>query len=61
MIFILNQTWYLVRPDLSPEVMAGVECSMAETTTGREPWIRKPNSPPTRCTNTVLLHSGEQR
>ena len=32
---------------LSPDDMAGVPCSIADTTTGREPWIRKPNSPPT--------------
>ena len=30
---------------------------MADTTTGREPWMRKPNSPPARGTATVLLHS----
>ena len=32
---------------------------MADTTTGRDPSIRKPNSPFTLMTHTVLLHSKE--
>ena len=34
--------------------------SIADTTTGREPWMRKPNSPATLLTVTVLLHSKKQ-
>ena len=55
------QTWKKFQQHLRPEDSAGVPCSMAETTTGREPWIRKPNSPSTLCTSTVLLHSGGRR
>ena len=44
-------------PTLRPLDSAGVLGSMAETTTGLDPWMRKPNSPLTRWTQTVWLHS----
>jgi len=47
----------MMSPTSSLLVSAGVLGSMAEITTGREPWIRNPNSPLTRRTRTVLLHS----
>ena len=47
----------IISPTSRPLVSAGVFGSMAETTTGRDPWIRNPNSPRTRKTCTVLLHS----
>ena len=47
--------------DLSPEDMAGVPCSIAETTTGREPWIRNPNSPPTLESDLESLYETEEK
>jgi hypothetical protein len=47
-------------PTSSPEVSAGVPCSIAETTTGFEPWMRNPNSPDSRWTTTVLSHSTKE-
>ena len=45
---------------MRPELSAGVPGSMADTTTGRDPWILKPNSPSVLGTVTVLLHSKEE-
>ena len=47
----------MMSPTSKPLDSAGVFGSMADTTTGREPWIRKPNSPRTLSTRTNLLHS----
>ena len=47
-------------PTSRPLDSAGVLGSMADTTTGLEPWMRKPNSPLTRSTLTNLLHSGTE-
>lgn len=44
-------------PTSSPDSSAGVWVSMADTTTGLEPWIRNPNSPESRLTVTVLSDS----
>lgn len=41
-------------PTSKPELSAGVSGSIADTTTGFEPWILKPNSPDSRRTTTVL-------
>ena len=46
---------------LSPDDMAGVPCSIADTTTGREPWIRKPNSPPTLRFSSYLFKISVER
>lgn len=43
-----------ISPTSSPDVSAGVSGSMADTTTGFEPWILKPNSPDSRRTIIVL-------
>ena len=51
----------MMSPTSRPDDSAGVLGSMADTTTGREPWIRNPNSPRTRSTRTDLLHSEKQR
>ena len=48
----------IISPTSRPLLSAGVLGSMAETTTGLEPWILNPNSPRTRITLTYLLHSG---
>jgi hypothetical protein len=50
-------TLMIMSPTSSPDVSAGVSGSMADTTTGREPCIRNPNSPDCRLTTTVLSHS----
>ena len=50
----MSPTW---RPDSS----AGVPGSMAETTTGRDPWIRNPNSPDWRFTMTTSSHSVDKK
>ena len=47
----------IISPTSKPLLSAGVFGSMAETTTGLEPWILNPNSPRTRITLTYLLHS----
>ena len=47
----------IISPTSRPLLSAGVLGSMAETTTGLEPWILNPNSPRTRITLTYLLHS----
>lgn len=47
----------MMSPTSSPDVSAGVSGSMADTTTGRDPWIRNPNSPDSRLTVTVLSDS----
>jgi len=47
----------IMSPTSSPDVSAGVSGSIADTTTGREPCIRNPNSPDWRLTTTVLSHS----
>lgn len=41
-------------PTSNPDVSAGVSGSIADTTTGLLPWIRKPNSSLPRLTTTVL-------
>lgn len=41
-------------PISNPELSAGVSGSIADTTTGLDPWIRKPNSPDSRWTTMVL-------
>lgn len=43
-----------ISPISSPDVSAGVPGSIADTTTGFEPWIRNPNSPDSRRTIIVL-------
>lgn len=45
----------IMSPTSRPELSAGVSGSIAETTTGFEPWIRKPNSPPASRLTTTLL------
>lgn len=47
----------IMSPTSRPEVSAGVSGSMADTTTGRDPWILNPNSPESRLTVTVLSDS----
>merc|ERR1712051_483424 len=47
----------IISPTSRPLLSAGVLGSIAETTTGLEPWILNPNSPRTRITLTYLLHS----
>ena len=47
LMVIMVMMMLMMMTNLSPEDMAGVPCSIADTTTGREPWIRNPNSPPT--------------
>ena len=51
----------IMSPTSSPDVSAGVSGSIADTTTGREPCIRNPNSPDCRLTTTVLSHSETPR
>lgn len=48
-------------PTSSPDDSAGVADSIADTTTGLEPWIRNPNSPEPRITYTVLSASAKEQ
>ena len=54
MLMRMSPTW-------SPDSSAGVPGSMAETTTGRDPWIRNPNSPDSLLTKTISSHSIQLR
>lgn len=53
MLMMISPTW-------SPDSSAGVPGSIADTTTGLEPWIRKPNSPEDLVTITTSSHSAKQ-
>lgn len=48
-------------PTSRPDVSAGVSGSMADTTTGFEPCMRKPNSPDSRRTTIVLSVSRKNK
>lgn len=50
MLMMISPTW-------RPEISAGVAGSIAETTTGRDPWMRNPNSPDSLRTKTISSHS----
>ena len=50
MLMMMSPTW-------RPEISAGVAGSMADTTTGRDPWMRNPNSPDSLRTRTISSHS----